>query len=146
MVPAAAPTPAPMRAPLPGLWPVPALIAAPEPAPIAAPARVPQPDDTSASIANPAIPARIRDLMLVIAKLMARSSPLPSIAVEQLDEEVLHAMAEVDRAVAELFPRVPGLRLGRLAGIVELLSRRPGALDHGVPDALGGFLDSLADG
>src|SRR3972149_5365633 len=42
MVPAAAPIPAPNRAPAAGLCPVPAAMAAPEPAPIPAPYRVPQ--------------------------------------------------------------------------------------------------------
>src|SRR3972149_4460342 len=67
MVPAAAPTPAPINAPLPGSWPVPAAIAAPLPAPTAAPVTVPQPTVRAARSERPT--------MVVITNFLVPSKP-----------------------------------------------------------------------
>src|SRR4030095_12765943 len=69
-----------------------------------------------------------------------RIAPVPRLAAEAL-EEVLHAVTEGGRAVLELSPGVLGLGLGGPPRLLDLVARRPRALDHGRAHALGGVLD-----
>src|SRR5688500_18972669 len=64
---------------------------------------------------------------------------------EQPRGEALDARRERVGALLEARPGVLGLRLGRLRRLLELVAGVLGALDHGVPHALGGFLDAGPD-